>query len=201
MKILASGDLHGDVSFIEYLAEKAEKENVDVVILAGDLTTAGREVPRLIKPFKEKNKKVLIIPGNHESVAAADFLAEIYEIKNLHGQSVRYGKIGFFGAGGAPIGYHIIDDCELFSKLEQGFVNIDYLDKKIMVTHIHPKDSLMDKMSEWVEGSSAINKAIYTFNPDILICAHVHEASGIEEKIGNTRVINVSKTPKIIEIN
>ena len=83
MRILASGDLHGDISFIEYLAQKAEDEKVDLVILAGDLTTAGKEVPKLIKPFKDKNKKVLIIPGNHESLAMANFIAEFYGIKKL----------------------------------------------------------------------------------------------------------------------
>ena len=38
MKILASGDLHNDSRAAEKLAEKAEKEKVDLVILCGDIT-------------------------------------------------------------------------------------------------------------------------------------------------------------------
>ena len=38
------------------------------------------------------------------------------------------------------------------------------------------------------------------FKPDIAINAHIHEAGGIEEKIGKTRVINVSRKEKVFEI-
>ncbi len=39
-KILAIGDIHGNTSLARKLADKAVRENVDVVILAGDLTFA-----------------------------------------------------------------------------------------------------------------------------------------------------------------
>ena len=35
MKILASGDLHGDIGLAKRLAERAEKEKVDLVVLCG----------------------------------------------------------------------------------------------------------------------------------------------------------------------
>ena len=40
MKILAAGDIHGDSALAEKLAKKAEDENVDLVVLCGDLTYA-----------------------------------------------------------------------------------------------------------------------------------------------------------------
>ena len=67
-----------------------------------------------------------------------------------------------------------------------------------MVTHMHPKGSKAEFSG--FEGSRAIKKAIDEFHPDILISAHIHEASGIEEKIGKTKVINVSRKAKIFEI-
>lgn len=36
--------------------------------------------------------------------------------------------------------------------------------------------------------------------PDLFISGHIHELEGIEEKIGKTRVINVGRRGKIIEI-
>jgi Icc-related predicted phosphoesterase len=36
-------------------------------------------------------------------------------------------------------------------------------------------------------------------SPDFLLCSHVHEAEGIEEIIGTTRVINVGKQGKIFD--
>ena len=55
-KILAAGDFHGDSSASKRLAEKAEKENVDLVVLTGDITGII-ETENLIKPFLNKNKR------------------------------------------------------------------------------------------------------------------------------------------------
>jgi len=57
MRILAAGDIHGDASLTKKLAEKAEKEKADVVILCGDITSLI-ETKNLLKPFKEKNQRV-----------------------------------------------------------------------------------------------------------------------------------------------
>ena len=67
-----------------------------------------------------------------------------------------------------------------------------------MITHMHPKDSKSEFSG--FEGSSAILKAIKKFQPDILLHGHIHEASGLEEMIGKTRVINVSRIGRVIEI-
>ncbi|MEK6827462.1 MAG: metallophosphoesterase family protein, partial [Nanoarchaeota archaeon] len=77
-KILAVGDIHGDTGLVRRLAEKAVKENVDLVILAGDITFAEQSTKNLIGPFIKANKQVLLIPGNHESNATIDFLSEMY---------------------------------------------------------------------------------------------------------------------------
>ncbi|MBA3063890.1 hypothetical protein FP803_00450 [Candidatus Woesearchaeota archaeon] len=200
LKILASGDIHGDTGLAEKLAERAKKENVDLVILCGDLTLGETSTSNIIGPFVKRNKKVILIPGNHETVATADFLAELYGAKNLHGYSVKYKDVGLFGCGGANIGLFQLGEKEIFSLLQKGFSKIKYLDKKIMVTHVHPSGTKMEKFTKFFPGSEGVKKAIDTFKPDILLCSHVHEAEGIEEKIGKTRVINVGRKGKIIEI-
>ncbi|MEK6820189.1 MAG: metallophosphoesterase, partial [Nanoarchaeota archaeon] len=99
LKILAAGDVHGDTSLIKKLAEKAEKNKVDLVILAGDITSPI-ETKNLLKPFKDRHKKVLLIPGNWDSFATIDFLANLYDMKNMHGYYFKQSGVGFFGAGG-----------------------------------------------------------------------------------------------------
>jgi len=200
LKILAAGDIHGDLGLVKKLAERAEKEKVDVVILCGDLTQGNESVEGLIGPFKEKGEKVLLIPGNHEPVATADFLAELYDVKNIHGYSVKYKDVGIFGASGVNIGMFRMDEEETYEFLKKGFEKIKYLEKKIMVTHVHPTESKMEKFTKFFPGSTGVKQAIDAFHPDILLCSHVHEAHGIEEKIGKTRVINVGRQGKIIEI-
>lgn len=197
-KILAASDLHGDSKLVKKLAEKAEKEDVDLVVLCGDLT-GWTETKDIIKPFKEKNKRVLIIPGNWDSFATADFLANIYGVRNIHGYSVQYEKIGFFGAGGAiGPGPGLTTEKELLETLEKAHRGLKGIEKKIMVTHMHPSESLSELSG--IPGSKAITEAIKKFKPDILLHGHIHEASGMEQKIGSTKVINVGKEGKIIKI-
>ena len=200
LKILAAGDIHGDTNHAKRLADQAEKENIDLVILCGDLTYAETSTEGIIGPFVSKKKKVILIPGNHETVATADFLAELYGATNLHGYSIKYKDVGFFGCGGANIGLFQLGEDEIFELIKKDYERIKDSKKKILVTHVHPSGSLMEKFTEFFPGSSGVRKAIDTFKPDILLCSHVHEAEGIEEKIGTTQVINVGKRGKIIEI-
>ncbi|MFH1409433.1 MAG: metallophosphoesterase [Nanoarchaeota archaeon] len=199
MRILASGDIHGDANLAKKLAAQAEKEKVDLVVLAGDIVDDD-DPSGIIGPFLKKGQRVIIIPGNHETVATTDFLAEFYGITNLHGYAVKYKDIGFFGAGGANIGVHQLSEDDLYKLLKQGYDRLKGIKKKIMVTHVHPSNSMMEKFSKFVPGSSGIRQAVDRLKPDILLCSHVHEAEGLEEKIGKTRVINVGKEGKIIDI-
>jgi len=197
-RILAAGDIHGDSNLTKKLALKAEKENIDLVILAGDIT-GWVETKDLIKPFKDKKKKVLIIPGNWDSFATVDFLANVYGVKNIHGYSVTYENIGIFGAGGARgPGPGDTTDTEIFKALEKAHSSLKGIEKKIMVTHMHPFGSKSEFSG--IPGSKSIEKAIKKFHPDILLHGHIHEAGGMEEIIGKTRVINVGREGKIIEI-
>ncbi len=200
MKILSAGDIHGDSRLAEKLAEKAEKENVDLVILTGDLTSFDKSTDNLIGPFVKRNKKVVFVPGNHESLATADFLADFYGIKNIHGYSVKYKDVGIFGCSGVNIGIHQITNKEVLELFEKGFNKIKYLNKKIMVSHVHPSETKMEKFTDIFPGSRAVREAVEKFKPDLLLCSHVHEAEGLEEKIGKTKVINVGKKGKIIDI-
>jgi|SRR3989344_5030032 len=198
-KILAAGDFHGDKRTAERLADLAEKENVDLVILNGDIVEE-KDTSGIIGPFIKKKQKLIIIPGNHETIATTDFLAELYNITNLHSYYIKFKNIGFFGCGGADIGLNKMTEKEIFNSLKKSFEKIKDMPKKIMVTHIHPSGTLMEKFSRFVKGSTGLKKAIDEFKPDILICGHVHEAEGIEEMVGRTKVINVGKKGKIINI-
>ncbi|MBI2144781.1 metallophosphoesterase [Candidatus Woesearchaeota archaeon] len=200
MKILAAGCLHNDATLIGGLAEQAERENVDLVVLCGDLTMGEQTTENIIGPFARKGKKVALVPGNHETIATADFLAKKYGATNLHGYGLTHGEVGLFGCGGANIGLFQLSEDEIFYHLYRSHKYVKDAKKRIMVTHVHPAESLMEQFSEFVRGSTGVTKAIEMLKPDLLLCSHVHEASGLEETIGTTRVLNVSKIGKVIEI-
>ena len=197
LRVLAAADLHGDSGAAKKLAKKAEKEKADLVVLCGDLT-GFVESKDIIKPFKDKNQKVLILPGNWESFATTDFLAEFYGVKNIHGYSARYENIGFFGAGGADTGPVPTSERELKDTLQKAHSGLKGIEKKVMLTHMHPEGTRSEFSG--FKGSKAIRDAVLKFKPDFLIHGHIHEAEGFEDKIGSTRILNVGKEGKILEI-
>lgn len=195
LKILAAGDIHGDTKLAEKLAKKAEKENVDLVILNGDITGLV-ETENLIKPFTDRHEKVVFVPGNWDSPETASVLAKFYGIKNIDNYYVKYKNVGIFGAGNSR-GFLETEE-EIFHKLEKNFKKIKNLEKKIMVTHIHAAGTKSELSG--FGGSKGIRKAVEKLQPDLLISGHIHELEGVEEKVGKTKVINVGKKGKIIEI-
>ena len=202
LKILAAGDIHGDTSLTKRLAEQAKKENVDLVILTGDLTWAEQSTDNIIGPFAKVGKKVLLIPGNHETLATADFLAEVYSnTKNIHGYAMKFGDVGIFGCGGADVGIHTISEKDILETLKKGYNRLKQfkeIKKTIMVTHMHAAGSTAEFSG--FPGSKSIRRAIDTFQPDMMLFGHIHESEGIEEKLGKTLLLNPGKRGMIIEI-
>ncbi len=197
-KLLAASDLHGDSSAARKLAMRAEKEQVDLVVLCGDITGLV-ETKNIIKPFKDRNQKVLLLPGNWDSFATTDFLAELYGVKNIHGYSARYESIGFFGAGGADVGpFSRMSEREMMKTLERAHAGLKGVEKKVMLTHMHPRGSKSEFSG--IEGSESIRKAIKKFKPDVLLHGHIHEAAGADEMIDGTRVVNAGKKGVVLEL-
>jgi uncharacterized protein len=218
MRILSAGDLHGDSGLAKKLAERATKEKVDLVILCGDLTEGDEKTDNLIGPFLKQGKRVVLVPGNHESVATADFLSKVYGVKNLHGYGIKIfdpnpktssknnkganekSYVGLFGCSGVNIGIHQVTDKEAYDMLVKGHHYVQDANVRIMVSHVHPAGSKMEKFTQFFEGSKALRRVIDKFQPDIMLCSHVHEAEGLEEKIGKTRVINVGQRGKVFDV-
>jgi uncharacterized protein len=195
-KILAAGDFHGDSSLTKKLAEKAEKENVDLVVLTGDITGII-ETENIIKPFLQKNKRVVFVPGNWDTTEAIETISKLYGIKNIGKHYVKYDNVGIFGIGNENWQLNL-NEGKAFKKLEKDFENIKDLEKKIMVSHMHAAKTRSEFSG--FPGSTAVRKAIEKFQPDLFISGHIHEAEGLQEKIGKTRVISVGKKGRIIEI-
>lgn len=199
-KILAVSDLHGDSSLAKKLAKKAEDENVDLIIIAGDITLMNQPLKNVIAPFEKLNKEVLLIPGNHEPLDTINSFADIYSgTKNLHGYSVMKGDVGIFGAGyDSKVGPFWIDDEQIFKTLKKSHEFIKDAKKKVMVTHTPPSGTQMEMLG--FEGSKAVEKAIKRFKPDIVISGHIHEFGGIIDYLHGAKAINVSRNAAIFEI-
>jgi Icc-related predicted phosphoesterase len=199
IKILAAGDFHGDSKVAKRLAEKAEKEKVDLVILIGDVVGL-LETKDIIKPFIDKKKKVLFVPGNWESREATETLKKLYGVRNVEDHYLVYDDIGVFGVGSADWKLNL-DDGKTFRDLKKDFDKMDKrkdLEKKILVSHVHAAGTKSEFSG--FPGSKDLRKAIEKFQPDVFLSGHIHEGEGLRERIGKTRVYNIGKKGKIIEV-
>ncbi len=202
LRILAAADFHGMDVVSKELAKKAEKEHVDLVVIAGDVLNFGEYAENMIKPFIDKKLPVLFVPGNHDPPEALEEFPSLYHIRNINGSYAIVGDVGFFGSGGSTHLPHFpffVTEKETYNNLKKGYEKIRVAQKKIMVTHEHPAKSKLEKFAG-IPGSESIKKAIDSFQPDIHICGPIHEMEGFEEKIGKTRLLSVGKQGRIIEV-
>ncbi|MBI4170947.1 MAG: metallophosphoesterase [Candidatus Aenigmarchaeota archaeon] len=201
LRILVASDVHGDARVMKKLAERAYKEKVDVVVICGDLTDFDTYSKGMIAPFLEKKKEVLFVVGNHD-ITAGDVFADKYKIKNLQFYPVKIKNVGFFGCGTASVGPNVLSEEEIAYYINKGFEKVKDAEKKVLVTHMRPAGSVIEKMIPRLRysGSEAIREAVKKFKPDVNVCGHIHEAEDLVEKMGNTLVIGAGPEGKIIEV-
>jgi Icc-related predicted phosphoesterase len=96
-----------------------------------------------------------------------------------------------------------MSEKEIYDTVLKAFYSIyslDKINKKVMISHVHPSGTEIESMSKFVKGSSGLRRAVERLKPDFLFCSHVHEAQGLEEKIGNTTVFCVGKEGRILDL-
>jgi len=199
LRILAAGDIQGDSAAAESLSKKAEREHADLVILAGDIH-GSRKTRNLISPFKKRNQKVIFVPGNWDTTVEANSLKDIYQINNIDGKYTHYNGVDIIGVGSPDFKLDIDDDNERLDSLIYNFEKVKNKNtKKILVSHLHARDTVAEFSG--IRGSAVLREVIDQFHPDVFICGHIHEAAGLEQKIGKTKLFQVGKKGKIIEID
>ncbi len=193
LKILAAGDLHGSLDIAKKLAKKGKKAKVDLIVLAGDVYGYDEGEAGILEPFKKAGQKVLFVPGNCDFDEEVEMLKGVG--KNLHGYYVSYDGVGIAGVGSGnwKLG---LDEGDL-NLIKKNFSRMK--DKrKVLVSHLHAAGTKAEFSG--IPGEEVLREAVDEFKPDLLIAAHIHEAEGIEERIGNTRVVQVGEKGKILEI-
>ncbi|MFH1291278.1 MAG: metallophosphoesterase [archaeon] len=193
LKILAAADLHGNVDIATKLSEKAKKGKVDLVVLAGDIYGYAKGDGKILEPFIKANQKVIFIPGNCEFDEECAMLAR--NGKNIHNYYVTYGEVGIAGIGNPN--WKLDLDKEDLENIKQNFERMKSK-KRVLVSHLHAKGTKAEFSG--IPGDKILRKAVEYFKPDLLISAHIHEGEGIEDKIDKTRVVQVGRRGKILEI-
>jgi len=163
MKIYACADIHGFPERVQRVRELVRQLSPDVVILAGDLTHAGRgrDVLDLLNEF---TCAVLAIPGNMDPPFVAKAIAES-KAKDILTDVVQVQGVLFCGPD-API-----ERCD------------------VLVAHEPPYGVLYTIPTGRHIGSSKVAHAVERLRPRVMVCGHVHESPGVA-KLGETTVVN-----------
>ncbi len=193
MKILAVTDIHGAFHRVNSMIAL---ENPDMMVIGGDLTTAGttKEAEDAVRGFMKMVPRIVCVAGNMDS-PAHDTVLDRLDV-SVNGRAVLIGGVAFFGVSGAPISplhtpYEISEE-EILSRARKGFDSLGNAGaaKTIFVPHAPPYGTSLDRIRSGAHvGSTAVRAFIGQYRPDLVLCGHIHEACG-EEMIGPTRVVH-----------
>src|SRR3989344_5452012 len=115
VRIFAAGDLHSDRLRAKQLAQQAVEQKADLILLNGDLVEE-HDSEGVLHYFVKTGKPIFLIPGNHDWIAT-EFLAQRYNVINLHGKSVMHNNLGIFACGGSNIGQ--LTEQEIYQTIKE----------------------------------------------------------------------------------
>lgn len=162
-------------------------KKADVVIFAGDISIFGNHLDLIFKEISKITKPVLIIPGNHETKELIIKHSKPYKnIIAIHNKSVKFQDYTFLGFGEGGFSTTDLEFEKFISQNKLVIKNKSW----ILITHAPPYGTKIDKIHGNHAGNKSITSVIKNYKPILAISGHLHETSGMEDKIGNTRVIN-----------
>ena len=192
MRILAFSDIHGHYEIVESIL--SHESPIDVVIIAGDLTTHGTpgEAGEAITKLQRFQKPLLVVAGNMDLPG----FEQLYTQRgvNINACGVQVADVGFFGVAGSPFTpmhtpYELSED-EILRRAEEGWKQVRSAFRLVFVPHAPPRSTKLDKLFVGAHvGSLAIREFVECHQPDVLICGHIHESRGIDV-LGKTQMVN-----------
>lgn len=197
MKILAFVDLHGDSDFLHRIVKRGSKEDVDLLVCAGDFTQFESGVGYVLKELNSVGKPVLMIPGNHENPKTIERATQQFKnIVNLHGQRWQKENYLFLGYGTGGFAH---EDGE-FRKVVREWRRTIKDEKIVMVLHGPPHKTKLDQVNEDFTGNIDYRMAIQRLKPRLVLCGHLHENAGKIDFIDSSQVINPGYEGMVIEL-
>ena len=201
MKLLAFTDIHGSSFALKRIEHKVKSQNPDLLVCAGDISIFEHGITQIARRLNKLNKKILIIHGNHEEPSTFKRLSKTFKnIIFIHKNCYIKNNTLFLGYGGG--GFALIDrDFEKAANINFRKIIRNNKDKKIiLVTHAPPYRTKLDKIGRNHAGNKSIRHFVEKNRVDLLVCGHLHENFGKEDKIKKTKIINPGPFGKILKI-
>lgn len=198
MRFLIFSDIHADHAALKKLMDI----EADFYFAAGDLVNWGRGLERVGPILAQRADRMYVFPGNHESETDIAQLCAKFGLHNFHGCSLEAAGYHIAGLGySSPTPFDTpgeYSEPELSERLSK-FAGLSPL---ILICHCPPKDTPLDCVRGNIHaGSTAVREFIEKHQPDYFYCGHVHEAAGVEVKLGETRCRNVGKQGYLLKLS
>lgn len=201
MKILAFTDIHGSLSALKRVEQKARVQNPDLLVCAGDVSIFEQGLISIMRKLNKLNKKIIIIHGNHEDPHIFVKCAKLFKnILFVHKKYLIIDNVVFLGYGGG--GFSLVDGgFERIANNKFKQIIKKNKDKKIvLITHAPPYKTKLDELVDGHCGNKSIRYFVEKNKIDLLICGHIHENFGKEDRINKAKVINPCPFGKIINL-
>ena len=177
MNILATSDLHGNISTYKKLAYQAKNPDIDIIIIAGDLSSfSANNDEEIVKSiFFPLKKPVLFIMGNDDEY---EWKSE-NNITNINQKKFTFHDIEFVGYQYTnPFVGGEFEKTEKEQEVNFGKLSKIITTETILVTH-GPCYQILDKTSTGYNvGSKALNNLCKSANPKYHLFGHIHEDFG-----------------------
>ena len=186
---------------LKRIEHKAKTQKPDLMVCAGDISIFEHGVMGIMRKLSRLGRTVVIVHGNHEDESTFRKCSKL--LKNIifvHKSHFIADNILFLGYGGD--GFSVVDrEFERIAKAKFKKIIKDSKGKKIiLVTHAPPYKTKLDKLVQGHCGNKSIRHFVEKGKIDLLVCGHLHENFGKEDRIGKTKVINPGPYGKIVEI-
>ena len=189
MLIYAVADIHANPERIEHIRRTVSAHHPDVVVVAGDIINYLHP-EKTFAQLNEMSLPVLMVRGNSDPGYIEKHFKKFSNLTSLHLNRVTVKSIAFTGLSGTiPLPFR-----NRVRFREKALINSVYplIDaQSIVVVHPPPWGVLDQVMGRFHSGSKMVREIVEKTQPKLLICGHIHEASGIET-IGQTTVVNCS---------
>lgn len=200
LKILALADIHDRPEKLGCLPVRDAHE-ADLVVVCGDLHDGiSPEVNRsTVEALAGLGLPVLIVPGNTDPRPLAEQLWNSAGFINLDRRAQVIQGCGFIGFGGMvphnpkrvrDLNRYYHSDEEVYQELARCHEEIEECSRRIVVTHQPPRGPLGRIYNGEITGCTSLVRFVEDYQPDLLICGHIHEAQGVVRR-GETRMVNV----------
>ena len=193
MRIYAVADMHGRTDRFQKIAHLAAKNDVDLIVAAGDVTS-WRSGARVLSMLEQMPVPVLAVKGNSDR--------RLHDVSNYRSVRVSWldlERLEFMGVSFAGISGTFLlpfDSrlCFFEKKLVERAVQV-VSGASVLIAHPPPRGVADRVFGRIHSGSAGLRKIALRTDVPLIVCGHVHEDPGASW-LNKTLVVNCSMGKK-----